>query len=495
MRLVARCPTCGHEFSYPQVAEGRMGTCPKCRKPALLVPPATAPTTGPDEGGTQLGYGPPPGVAPGVPAPPIPPPPPVPVLRSGVLLGNRYEIAEELGRGAFGVVYRAYDTRLERKSVAVKVLLEKALATADAVRRFRAEARLLCQVHHAQVPAVLDLGEYLGQQYIVFAFVNGRTVRELIPPHGFDDPAAAVRLVAKLTRTLHDIYAGQGILHRDVKPANMMVPAGQADGLYLMDFGLAVCHTTDETRTQEGTMMGTLWYMSPEQAGGRISETGHQSDLYSAAAVLYHLLTGRPPFTSKWPAIVADILMLDPEPPSFHRPEIDADLDAIVMRGLSKRAQDRYATGAEFAEQLELWAARALVSGTGSGKVHPHSYTATHGRGTGGHHHHQVGGHTATAGRTAAGPTAANEVTSVGNGSTVNERPARTPPGQVILVKALPKEDEPRPMGLKVAVAALGVLLLGVLVVGLVLLFRPKPEPAPTVPTPQDGGKAPLWKR
>jgi tRNA A-37 threonylcarbamoyl transferase component Bud32 len=448
----------------------------------------------------------------------------VPAIRFGVLLGERYEIAEELGRGAFGVVYRALDTRLKRKSVAVKILLETALATPDAVRRFRAEAQLLCQVQHAQVPAVLDLGEYSGQQYIVFAFVNGKTVRELIPPGGFADPAAAVRLTAKLARTLHDIYTGQEILHRDVKPANMMVPAGQADGLYLMDFGLAVCHDTDETRTQEGTMMGTLWYMSPEQAEGRISAIGHPSDLYSAAAVLYHLLTGRPPFDSKWPAIVADILMTEPSPPSYYRPGLDPELDAIVLKGLSKRPADRYPTGAEFAERLELWAARALLSGTAVGST------------VGGVSRGPAPGSPSvrtvpfdpTGGRVAAPPArppgrpSAGEGSSVVTGSTLPADPRLSPRGpapapaapnpQVVVVTAFPPPPAPaprrppappprdyKPLILKVAAVVVALGLLGAGGYALVQMAGTKPaktpaptNPAPPAPAPQ--GERPKWQ-
>jgi serine/threonine protein kinase len=292
-------------------------------------------------------------------------------LSPGTLVGGRYEVAEELGRGAFGVVYRALDTRLGGSPVAIKVLLDTALATPDAVRRFRAEGEVLCKVRHAHVPAVLDIGEIDGRQYIALAFVQGKAVKELIPPGGWQDPVAAVQLTAKLVRTLHDIYSQWSILHRDVKPANMMVPDSQQDGLYLMDFGLAVCNRSDTTRTQDGTVLGTPAYMSPEQARGQITGTSHPADLYSAAAVLYHLLTGRPPFTSPLPQLLLDILLEPPAPPSKYRAGLDAELDAIVLKGLSKEPSGRFATGADFAARLDLWAARALVSRSGDAPPAP----------------------------------------------------------------------------------------------------------------------------
>jgi|GEM_PF-7105514 len=347
-----RCDHCGQNFKLPSDRSAATLACPHCRRPVsherTTVKPASHQSTQDwsrkSEAATTTGIGP------------------------GAILGDRYEVDKELGNGAFGVVYRAFDTRLSRKPVAIKILLEDALKTPDAVRRFRDEGKVLCTVDHAHVPAVLDIGEVGNQQYIVLAFVKGKTVKELIPPGGMSDPVAAVQLAVKLIRTLHDIYSQWSIVHRDVKPANMMVPDNQKDGLYLMDFGLAVCHTTDATRTQAGTVLGTPAYMSPEQAKGDIIGTGHPSDLYSAAAVLYHLLTGRPPFIGDgvW-ELLRQIVQDPPEPPSKYRAGLDAELDAIVLKALSKEAKDRYATGAAFAEQLELWAARAFVRKSAQG--------------------------------------------------------------------------------------------------------------------------------
>ncbi|MBA4064253.1 MAG: hypothetical protein C0501_11165 [Isosphaera sp.] len=452
---VARCPACGQEFKYPADAAGRTGTCPRCRKAVPLGPPPPA-AAGPR-----------------------------------TLVGDRYELVQELGRGAFGVVYKARDTRLHGKWVAVKMLLERALATPDAVRRFQAEAKLLCGVRHAHVPDILDLGEYGGQQYIVFAFIDGKTVREAIPPGGFADPVEAVRLAVKLTRTLHDIYAAKAILHRDVKPANMMLPAGEQDGLYLMDFGLAVCHDTDETRTTEGTLLGTPFYMSPEQAAGRIRDTGHTSDLYAAAAVLYHLLTGRPPFDSKMPQILYDIQRVPAAPPSAVRPGLDPRLDPIVLRGLAKRARDRYQTGAEFAEALDGWVVRVKAEAWQPQPVAP----APGRRGSGGGSAPHV---------PVAEPA---EAESVGAESTAGGLPLAPPPRPVVgrprpargsgtgVARSLSAQPPPRwgQVAAKVGVVALALALLAGGAYGLYAALTAGGKPTePTSPQKDGGGK--IWK-
>lgn len=476
MPLFARCSHCSHDFMYPQVAAGRMGPCPKCRKQTLL---------GPGDGTTYVPPAPPPASPPAPTASGVAPPP-VPTLRPGVMIGNRYLLDAELGRGAFGVVYRAFDIELARKPVAIKVLLPEALATPEAVTRFRKELQVLYRVEHANVPAVLGQGEYAGQQYIVLAFVRGKTVREMIPQGGFEDPVAAVKLVTKLVRTLHDIYADGKILHRDVKPANMMVPDGQTDGLYLMDFGLAVCHDqsqrVDGERTQEGTRLGTPLYMSPEQAAGEISSISHASDIYSTGVVLYHLLTGRPPFTSGWPMIAAEIIMKQPDPPSYLRPDIDPELDAIVLKALNKKPIDRYATGAEFAQELELWVAHALVGSSGRG------------------------GHTGQRpplppGTPPSGPLrrpGTGDTSVVNNGETLDNPPSRTragsrlqgpAPASVVVVRPV---NEGGSSGLLLKVLA-GVAIVAALAIGIFAIVNSNKSEPSTPTKQQNSGKA--WER
>jgi serine/threonine protein kinase len=273
------------------------------------------------------------------------------------LIGGRYLVEYEVGRGQFGVVYRALDQRLDRY-VAVKMVWPEALDSADAVRRFHEEARILCRVHHSNVPAVYDEGEHQGNPYIVFPFIKGRTLKDAIPAIGLSDPVRATLLAARLAEALHEVYSKHNIVHRDVNPANVMQQEGDENSLYLMDFGLAACRQFDLMRaTRSGTVMGTPRYMSPEQARGEVAAIGHRSDLYSAAVVLYELLTGRTPFEApQLHALVLEIILEPPPVPSSLRPGLDPRLDAIVLKGLEKDPAMRYQTGKEFAEALVQWA-------------------------------------------------------------------------------------------------------------------------------------------
>jgi serine/threonine-protein kinase len=423
----------------------------------------------------------------------------------GLMIDGRYEITGELGRGAFGVVYRASDQKLPR-TVAVKMLNRELLGDAEVVRRFQEEARILCQVNHPHVLPVFDQGVHEDQHYIVFAFIEGKTVKELIPPGGLADPVRAARLAAKLAAALHYVYARHKILHRDVKPANMMLADGDENALYLMDFGLAVCHLADVTRaTQDGTVMGTGAYMSPEQGRGEIDRIGHPSDLYSVAVVLFQLLTGRIPFSTSLRGVmgVMDIInqhiSAPPPPPSALRRGLDPRLDAVVLKGLAKNAADRYQTGKEFADALEEWASTARVPAPVGGRDRP--------------------GRPSPVARELAGTTVEpldlpdDEPPNSGHPSvvahtTLQNQPSRpTRPGHPPAPPKVPApgqshahrpvitpEDEPGPApggrGLVLTVV-LSLVALGVLAAGIAFLVWAvrSGTPAPTRPTPPSGLK------
>jgi serine/threonine protein kinase len=265
-----------------------------------------------------------------------------------------YQISRELGRGAFGVVYLGHDPMLKR-DVAIKVLKKDALNSARAIQRFLREAQVVAQMHHNHIVPVYELGEHEGCQYIASRFVPGKTLADLIPDNGME-PAEAVKLVLQLLEAL--AYAHEmNVLHRDVKPANAIVDA--RGHLSLMDFGLAGwLGQTQERATQDGTVMGTPAYMPPEQARGDIQHLSAASDQYSASVVLYELLTGRLPFKGG-PIFVLlrNVIETPPPRPSEYRSGLDRKLEAICLRALAKRPQERFPSCREFAEALRTWQA------------------------------------------------------------------------------------------------------------------------------------------
>jgi serine/threonine protein kinase len=276
------------------------------------------------------------------------------VIPRGRVIDGLYEVRGELGRGAFGVVYQCWDRKYKRE-VAVKVLLDKVLEDPRAVKRFLLEAEVLCGITHPNVVPVLGHGRDDQHYYIVFPLIRGRLVKDLIANGDEVDPARAIRLTITLVKALHYVYSKHAILHRDIKPANIMVV--EDDALYLMDFGLAACQDRTLSPTASG-IVGTPAYMSPEQASGNtIGQVCHQSDLYGAGAVLYHLLTGRFPYSGPMPGVLKEIIDKNTKPrrPSLLRPTLDPALDRIVLKALEKDPRDRYADGLNFAETLQSW--------------------------------------------------------------------------------------------------------------------------------------------
>jgi tRNA A-37 threonylcarbamoyl transferase component Bud32 len=265
-----------------------------------------------------------------------------------------YQISRELGRGAFGVVYLGHDSKLNR-DVAIKVLKKDILNTATATERFLREAQVVAQMHHNHIVPVYQLGKHDGCQYIASRFVPGKTVADLIPDDGME-PAEAVKLVLQLLEAL--AYAHEmNVLHRDVKPANAIVDA--RGHLSLMDFGLAGwLGQTQGRATQDGTVMGTPAYMPPEQARGDIQHLSAASDQYSASVVLYELLTGHLPFEGgPLYVLLHNVIETPPPPLSEYRPGLDRQLEAICLRALAKRSEERFRSCREFAEALRTWQA------------------------------------------------------------------------------------------------------------------------------------------
>ncbi|MBN2172412.1 MAG: serine/threonine protein kinase, partial [Candidatus Krumholzibacteriota bacterium] len=246
-----------------------------------------------------------------------------------------YEILARLGEGAMGEVYRARDLKLER-DVALKFLKPQAVGGGQDRDRFLREARAAAALDHPNICTVHEIGEAEGRTYIAMACVEGPSLRERIDagPLALDE---ALDLAVQAASGLKAAHA-KGIVHRDVKPANIMLDAeGRAT---IMDFGLA--RTADATRlTQDGSTLGTAAYMAPEQAQGL--EAGPQADVWALGVVLFEMLTGRLPFRGEHvPALMFAIVHEEPTPLRELAPDLPAGLERVVGRALAKDPQRRY---------------------------------------------------------------------------------------------------------------------------------------------------------
>jgi eukaryotic-like serine/threonine-protein kinase len=264
----------------------------------------------------------------------------------GTLLGGRYEVIAPLGWGGMAEVYLTSD-RLLGRQVAVKVILERYAEDERFTSRFRREARAAASLNHPNVVAVHDVGTHDGNPFIVMEHVPGRTLAELVHDRGPMPADRAAEIGEAVARALGAAHAA-GIVHRDVKPGNVMVTA---DGrIKVLDFGIArALRWTPLTDTP--AVQGTVEYMAPEYVRGEGADA--RSDLYSLGAVLYELLTGRPPFTGDSPLQVAYRHLEEaPVPPDAVRADIPSALAAVVLRCLAKHPGDRYRRAEELAADL-----------------------------------------------------------------------------------------------------------------------------------------------
>ena len=259
-----------------------------------------------------------------------------------------YEILEVLGRGGVGVVYKAVHLRLNR-TVALKMLLAGAFATRAERQRFAREAEVVARLRHPNIVQVYDVGDLDGRPYFTMEFVEGGSLAEMIA--GTPRPARqAAELMATLADAIEAAHRG-GIVHRDLKPSNVLLTA---DGTpKIGDFGLARHLEVGPSLTQSGAAVGTPSYMAPEQARGKSGEAGPAADLYALGAVLYELLTGRPPFRAESAAeTLHQVITRDPVPPSRLNAKVPRDLETICLKCLRKDPQLRYADAAALAEDL-----------------------------------------------------------------------------------------------------------------------------------------------
>ncbi|GAB3411148.1 hypothetical protein GCM10027569_27500 [Flindersiella endophytica] len=264
------------------------------------------------------------------------------------MLDGRYELGKPLGQGGMATVRMAADLRLGR-TVAVKLLRTDRLADPTFLERFRREARAAGSLNHASIVAVYDTGEAedagdgLPAPYIVMEYVEGRTVRALLRAQKRIDPERALEITAEVLAALEHSHQA-GIVHRDIKPGNVMVtPAG---AVKVMDFGIARALEAGQTITKTSAMIGTAQYISPEQVRGGAIDI--RSDLYSTGCLLYEMLTGRPPFTGDSPIAVAyQHVRENPAAASSLNRDVAPEVDAILQKSLQKNPRDRYQTAFE----------------------------------------------------------------------------------------------------------------------------------------------------
>jgi eukaryotic-like serine/threonine-protein kinase len=290
------------------------------------------------------------------------------------LLGGRYELEGIVGRGGMAEVFRARDIRLDR-IVAVKTLRDDLARDQTFQARFRREAQSAASLNHPSIVAVYDTGEDMvggtPVPYIVMEYVDGRTLRDLLRDDRRLLPERAAEITDGVLRAL-DYSHRNGIVHRDIKPGNVMLTR---DGqIKVMDFGIArAVSDAQATMTQTAQVIGTAQYLSPEQARGERVDA--RSDLYSSGCLLYELLVGRPPFTGDSPVAIAyQHVREEPIPPSRIDPEVPAWADAIVLKAMQKDPNDRYQTAGEMRNDIQ----RAL---SGAPVAAP-QYTQTYAAGT-----------------------------------------------------------------------------------------------------------------
>ncbi len=262
---------------------------------------------------------------------------------------GRYALVDELGRGGMGVVYRAWDVEL-RRTVAIKAIHDSLLDNHKERERFHREAQAAARLSHPVIVAVHEAGQHEGRPFLVMDYIRGETFAELQKR----EPLPA-RRVAEIVRDLArglDHAHDQGVIHRDVKPQNVLLDAEGRPRL--VDFGLAQSIDVDRQLTRTGQLIGTPHYVSPEQARGDLTSIGPHSDVYQLGGVLYWALTGSPPFHgATLPEILGKVFTTDPEPLRALAPEVHPDLETIALRCLEKEPRRRYLRASDLAAELD----------------------------------------------------------------------------------------------------------------------------------------------
>jgi hypothetical protein len=349
--VLPTCPVCGADAA-PQAETGTIqGTLQPPRPPSpapAVVYSRTLPMSGPEA------------------PPPSPPPSRWPTVPG-------YEILRELGRGGMGVVYKAKQTALNRV-VALKMIRAGTQAGSEELMRFKIEAEAVAALQHPNIVQIYEVGEYEGLPFFSLEYVDGGSLQKRMTD-GLVPARQAADLVEALARAIHHAHQ-RGVVHRDLKPANILLASGgrqPPDGAEadpsggvrpplseavpkITDFGLAKRLRGESGHTGTGAILGTPSYMAPEQAAGRAREIGPACDIYALGAILYDLLTGRPPFRGdSVMETLKQVLDVDPVPPSSLQPGLPRDLEIICLKCLQKAPAQRYATAEALAEDLRRW--------------------------------------------------------------------------------------------------------------------------------------------
>ncbi len=278
---------------------------------------------------------------------------------------GKYELLEEIGRGGMGVVFKARQRDLNRV-VALKMILSNRLAADDDVKRFYREARAAGSLRHPQIVGIHEVGQINGQHYFAMDFIAGTSLAGITKsgPLDCEQAARCLQGVARAVQFLHD----HGIVHRDLKPSNILLD--RAGTAYVTDFGLAKVFTDEDQHTQTGVILGTPGYMPPEQAAGRISDISPRSDVYSLGAILYEMLTGRPPFREDNQLnTILQVLEGEPTLPNQLNAKVPPELERICLKCLEKAPERRYSSAAAFADDLERFLRCEEIEATPAGIV------------------------------------------------------------------------------------------------------------------------------
>lgn len=267
----------------------------------------------------------------------------------GKILGNRYQVVEKIGDGGTAFVYKGMDNLLNRH-VTIKVLRPEYVSDQDFVRRFRREAQAAASLSHPNIVSIYDVGFEDGIHYIVMEYIQGQSLKELIDDMGHLPVKMAADYACQIAHALGKAHK-HGIIHRDVKPHNILI--GEDGRVKVTDFGIAQA-VTASTVTYNGAILGSVHYFSPEQARG--GQTEEKSDLYSLGVVLFEMLTGRVPFSGDSPVSIAVKHLQEPFPnPREINPEIPEAVSRIIKKAVEKDPENRYRSAREMSDDLSSW--------------------------------------------------------------------------------------------------------------------------------------------